>query len=325
MRLYVLTLFVVFMMTAQPVQAAQVPAAASWSLTAVGDIMLDRHVREQMKVKGNMYPFAKIAPQLKGAEVVLGNLEGPITANRSVATNNHLVFTFEPTVAPILKRVGLTTLSLANNHTLNFGQSGLISTRAALKKSGLEYFGDPKNRTGYHLTKTINHQQVVFLGYHGLVGGLDTVLLDVQRAHQKGEYVMVMAHSGVEYSLMFTARQQQDYRRLIDAGADLIIGAHPHVVEPLEVYHGKLIAYSLGNFIFDQYFSADTQQGLLLNMIFSSSTMTINIIPLLASNGQVAAAVGTVKTKLLERLAKSSVVTSAVRDNIRAGSFIISR
>lgn len=308
---------------AQPGVAAQVPESAGWSLTVVGDMMFDRHVREVLRTKGPTYPFSSIQPVLRDSDVVLGNLEGPITSNRTVATDSRLVFTFDPAVAPLLKQVGFTTVSLANNHTLNFGQAGLTSTRQTLQRAGVEYFGDPKNRTGYHLTKTLGQRQVTFLGYHGLVPGIDTVLLDIQRAHAKGEFIIVMSHSGTEYKLGVSAGQQRDYRRLIDAGADLVIGAHPHVVEPLEIYRGKLIAYSLGNFLFDQYFSADTQQGLLLKFYFSPAGTAVRIMPLEQIKTQVVLASGTTKTHLLERLAANSTVPTTAHETIRSGRLFI--
>lgn len=292
-------------------------------MTVVGDMMFDRHVREVMRTKGPTYPFASIQSVLKNSDVVLGNLEGPITSNRSVATDSRLVFTFDPTVAPLIKKVGFTTVSLANNHTLNFGSNGLTSTRQILQRAGIEYFGDPKNRTGYHLTKTLGQRQVTFLGYHGLASGIDTVILDIQQAHAKGEFVVVMAHSGIEYKLGFSAGQQRDYRRFIDAGADLVIGAHPHVVEPLEIYRGKLIAYSLGNFLFDQYFSADTKQGLLLKFYFSPAGISVRIIPLEQVRTQVVLASGITKQRLLDRVAANSSIPTAARDTIRSGRLFI--
>ena len=312
---------------AVPVLAAPVPAGAStWSLTAVGDIMLDRNVWAKIKQYGKDYPFAKITPQLKGVDVVLGNLEGPFTnSTKHAVSGGSLIFNFDPVMAPILKRAGLTTLSLANNHTLNQGQRGLNATRTTLKKNGIEYFGDPRNGTNYHLTKTINGERVTFLGYDNLDGKIAPVLLDVKRARQKGEYVIVVPHWGAEYQLGIQPKLQQQAKQLVDASADMILGGHPHVVEPFEIYKSKFIAYSLGNFIFDQYFSSDTQQGLMLKLAFTASTVTVNVIPLVSSKSQIAVADGAVKAKMLERIAKDSVVSSTIRDGIRQGTFSVTK
>ncbi|MEK7538193.1 MAG: CapA family protein, partial [Patescibacteria group bacterium] len=128
-----------------------------------------------------------------------------------------------------------------------------------------------------------------------------------------------------EYQLGIQPKLQQQAKQLVDAGADLILGGHPHVVEPFEIYQGKLIAYSLGNFIFDQYFSADTQQGLMLKLALTASTVTVNVIPLVSSKSQIAVADGAVKAKMLERIAKDSVVSSTIRDGIRQGTFSVTK
>lgn len=310
----------VAIVSADSTKAAPVPTT-QWNMTAVGDIMFDRYVRTLINTYGPDYPFTAIRSQLTG-DVVMANLEGPITTSTSVATNTRLIFTFDPKTAPALKRAGFTTLSLANNHTLNFGQTGLTATRTTLRANGLNFFGDPSNRTDYHLTKTINGRRVTFLGYHGLAKGIETVLTDVRRAHAKGELVIVMAHSGTEYNLKFTARQQTDYRRLIDAGADVIIAAHPHVVEPIEIYKNKLIAYSLGNFVFDQYFSSDTQQGLMLKLTFGSQ-LTIKFIPLDLTRVQPKVAGDALRQKILNRVATTSIGTRAQKSMLASGSLTL--
>ncbi len=310
-----------------PLLAAPVPAgASSWSLTAVGDIMLDRNVWVKIKAHGKSYPFEKITDQLRGSDIVLANLEGPFTNSaKHAVSGGALSFNFDPSMAPVLKRAGLTTLSLANNHTLNQGRKGLNGTRATLKKNGLDYFGDPRNGTNYHLTKTVNGERVTFLGYDNLDGKITQVITDIKNAHRKGEYVIVVPHWGAEYQLGVQPKLQAQAKQLIDAGADMVLGGHPHVVEPFEIYKGKFIAYSLGNFIFDQYFSADTQQGLMLKLAFSSSTITVNVIPLISVRSQIAVATGTVKTNLLNRLSNNSVVSTPVRNGIRKGIFTIAK
>lgn len=283
--------------------------------------MYDRWVRSLAEKHGYAYPLENITPALTG-DVVVGNLEGPITSNASVATDTHLVFTFDPKTAPVLRQAGFTTLSLANNHTLNFGQSGLTTTRAALDRAGLASFGDPRNRSGYTYTRNINGQRVALVGYHGLAAGLETVVSDVQEARANSDVVIVMAHGGSEYNLGFTTKQQHDYHALIDAGADLVIAAHPHVVEPLEIYHHKLIAYSLGNFIFDQYFSADTQQGLLMHLTFGSE-LTVTLAPLDLTKSQPKVAESTLARTLLQRLASTSIATNDQLAMIRSGTLTL--
>lgn len=308
------------------VVARPVLAADNWSLTAVGDIMLDRYVRQMMLKNGPLYPFSAIHDQLQNADLVVGNLEGPITTSSKHATaGGSLTFTFDPSTATALQQAGFTALSLANNHTLNFGERGLQSTRQYLQQAGIKPFGDPRNRSHFHLTQIINGQRITLLGYHGLVSGLETVLLDARRAHAKGETVIVFAHTGNEYALRFTARQQRDYRRLVDAGADLVIGSHPHVVQPLEIYHGKLIAYSLGNFVFDQYFSTDTQQQLMLQLQADTRRFAVQLVPLVSIRSQVRLAPAKLGQTVLNRLAQDSIVSTTQRQAIRSGVLTLTR
>lgn len=288
------------------------------TVTAVGDIMLDRYVRESVQKNGSTFPFAKIQSELNG-HIVVGNLEGPFTEQPSVATNEHLIFTFDPALAPTLKEVGFTVLSLANNHTLNFGQAGLESTRQILATASIQSFGDPANQHGFGLVQEVGGRKIAWLGYHGLVTGRDTIIEDIREAKAAGLFVIVMAHWGIEYQLAPATKQIADAHALIDAGADLIIGAHPHVVQPFEIYQGKFIAYSLGNFLFDQYFSVDTTQGLMLHLTFDDSVVGIEFVPLVMIAGQVTRLTGASRDTLLERLASGSILTAEQQNHIRQG------
>lgn len=311
--------------THAPAPATIIPAEPQpWTMLAVGDIMLDRYVRTTMKTKGMDYPFAAIKPTLAGHDVVVGNLEGPFTSHPSVATETHLIFTFDPAVAPILATVGFTDVSLANNHTLNFGQSGLDQTRQVLTSAGIKYFGDPRNKNWFGYIQEVAGRTIAFVGYVGLTKGLDGILSEIKDLRQRADVVIVMAHWGNEYQLNFNNRQQSDAHAMIDAGADLVLGAHPHVVQPFEVYKDKFIAYSLGNFLFDQYFSSDTLEGLMLQLNFSPSQLSIDLIPTVTERGQIHLLTGSRHDSLLSRLAADSVIPDTLRPDIRLGHFILS-
>lgn len=304
-------------------QPAQVVAPTTWTMRIMGDIMLDRYVRASTVTKGKDFPLAKIRDDLAGSDVVVANLEGPFTNQPSVATNSHLIFTFDPAMAPVLKSNGLTMLSLANNHTLNFGRAELDHTRAVLRSNGLDFFGDPSNLHGYGIIKNISGVRVAFLGYHAFAKGLDTILADIQEAKQQADFVVVMPHWGVEYALHFSAKQQQDAHAMIEAGADVVIGAHPHVVEPVEIYQGKFIAYSLGNFLFDQYFSRDTLEGMILSLSITGKNVSVNFIPVKTIKQQVTLLTGQERDALLARIASTSVVTDSQHQDIMAGQLVV--
>ena len=298
-------------------------ADATWSISIVGDMMFDRHVRTLLKTQSISSLMAPIRSQL-ASDFLIGNLEGPITPNRSIATDTKLLFTFDLSVAKQLRQAGFSAVSLANNHTLNFGQRGLDQTRSALRQEGITYAGDPRNRSGYGVVRTIKGVRVAMLGYHGLVSGLEQILSDVRTAKTRADIIIVMPHGGTEYQRTFSRRQQQDYRKLIDAGADLVVGAHPHVVQPLEVYKGKLIAYSLGNFIFDQYFSAETQQGLALMVKGEGKNIRrVELIPTQSQRSVVSPASAYSRSLLLKRLQLTSVLGPKNTQHILRGYILL--
>lgn len=304
--------------------SAQSSPATSWSLTAVGDIMLDRNVWNKIKQYGKTYPFAKITTELKGADMALGNLEGPFTSStKHAVSGGALLFNFDPIMAPVLKQSGFTILSLANNHTLNQGQAGLDATRQILKKLGLIAFGDPRNATGFTKTQTINDQKITFIGYHGLANGFESVVSEVKKARKTSDVVVVVPHWGAEYKLNIQPRLKVQAHQLVDAGADMVLGGHPHVVEPMEVYKNRFIAYSLGNFIFDQYFSSDTQQGLMLKITAEDKKLTIKIIPLVSVASQIQLAPAATRKTLLNRVAAGTPNSESIRRQIRSGTLIV--
>lgn len=233
-----------------------------------GDIMLDRIVLAKTKKAGDYnFPFLKITDFLKSFDLRIANLEGPITDFKSVsneAGGNRLIFTFSPLFLEPLKK-NFDILSLANNHTSNFGDKGLRQTRDYLDGAGIKYFGDPNNNVEYLATTTeFNSIKIGFIGFNELAkNGFENILLKIKELRPRVDWLFIYPHWGSEYETKKPSdKQQQEAREMIDAGADAVIGSHPHVVQPSEEYKGKMIFYSLGNFVFDQYFSAETMQGL---------------------------------------------------------------
>ncbi len=293
-----------------------VSPTSSLTLLAVGDIMLDRSVMLKTQAAGDYnHPFLLIDPLFKEYNLHLANLEGPITTNTSVSNGTggaRFTFTFSPKfVDPLKQRFEF--LSLANNHEQNFGQKGIDQTRKFLGDAGVHYFGDPNNVAAFiSVTTTYNNISMAFVGYHQLVEtGFENVIAEVKKLDSQVDVVIAMPHWGVEYQTEKPyPTQVSDAHALIDAGVDIIIGAHPHVVQPIEVYKDKVIFYSLGNFIFDQYFSEETQTGLAVGLqIEKSDTIKIKytLIPLDINNvSQPSVAKSPKKEKLLEHLRRFS-------------------
>jgi len=232
-----------------------------------GDLMFDRGIRYYAnKNGGNNFIFKKISPTLAENDLVVSNLEGPITANKSVSsgtvpgsTNNYF-FTFDPSVAETLFKQNIKLVDLGNNHILNFGSAGLKSTQEYLNKANVDYFGVPNGKRS--VVKTIGGVKIAFISYNEFAGDTSKIITDeIKKIKPEADIVIIFAHWGVEYNLNATEDQKSLAHQFVDAGADLVIGSHPHVIEPMEEYNGKRIYYSLGNFIFDQYFSEDTRNS----------------------------------------------------------------
>lgn len=290
-----------------PIPAVVVPPPPSpVVLTFVGDIMLDRDVWDRMRQSGADYPFRKIGDLFTGSDVVIANLEGPVTTRGSHSVvGGPLIFTFDPSVTASLKEAGITAVSLANNHTFNQGQAGLDETRANLTAVAIPSFGDPRKVDAAFVHHLVVHDKTVSLIGWNTIEIADNHLgdlLELVRAEQSAnDFVVVMPHWGVEYQQQ-TQRQISQAHQLIDAGADLVIGAHPHVVQGIEHYHEHLIVYSMGNFIFDQYWSVPTQRAIAVRYSLDTDTQTATVIPLQLDHAQPTKATGSVRDGILQQL-----------------------
>lgn len=253
-------------------------------LLFLGDIMLGRYVRTLMdKNRDPNYAFAKAHPATgPGANFlgtyfdrVIANLEGPIVPKPNYAQTG-TNFGFAPDTAQILKNNGIDIVSLANNHTLDQKQNGLSSTLDYLQQAKLKHFGHPilpiESDTLY---ETINGKKFAFLGFHDATHKLDEQAAAklIQKISPTVDYTIIYIHWGPEYQKTPSKRQQQLAHLFIDSGASLTIGHHPHIPQTIETYNGVPIVYSLGNFIFDQYWSDMTQHGLTIEAVFSTDPL----------------------------------------------------
>ncbi len=190
-------------------------------------------------------PFSGVLAVLEKDDLTIGNLEGPLTT-AGCGGGKAFVFRGEPAYAEMLTRGSVEVVSLANNHAEDCGVRGVEETRAALARHGVGHFG-----LGVVDKRVIKGVEVVNLGYTG--GELAVkaeVIRDVAKHKRPDNLVFVSFHWGVEGSLAFASTQQKLGRAAIDAGADLVLGHHPHVLQGIENYRGKRIVYSLGNFVF---------------------------------------------------------------------------
>ena len=239
---------------------------AHLKVLVVGDIMLDRNVRNLINKNGFDSFFSGVKDLIKNADIAVGNLEGAFTTNPSITAdlkNKALQFTFDPSLAPALSDLGFDVLGLANNHSYNYGKQGLESTRRYIGGAGMLYYGDPFNKDEISTTIIKNGIKIGFIGFHEFnYTNFENVLFEIAKLKNEVDVVIVSPHWGIEYQKEPTAKMKEWAHQFIDNGADMIIGAHPHIVGNTEIYNDKKIYYSLGNFAFDQYFSEATMNGI---------------------------------------------------------------
>jgi poly-gamma-glutamate synthesis protein (capsule biosynthesis protein) len=199
-----------------------------------------------------------------------------------------------------------------------------------LGDSGVKYFGDPNNIQNFlSVTTSYNNITFGFVGYHQLIEkGFEDIIAETKKLDTEVDVLIAMPHWGIEYAADTPSYlQKKEAHEMIDAGVDLIIGAHPHVVEPIEIYKEKVIFYSLGNFIFDQYFSEETMTGLAVGMKIEKDdteklNITYSLIPLdISKQSQASVAESPKKEKVLNHLYKFSQVDDLVKDAIKDGEF----
>ena len=251
----------------------------------VGDMFFDRHIRQVAEAEGGDYVFSCVDPLLQSADFVIGNLEGPITSNASVSVGtvvgsaNNYRFTFATTTAMLLARHSLKAVSLGNNHIENFGMSGLLQTHTYLDAAGVGYFGGVLGNEPVYRTDD-GGIALSFVGYNQFGGSSPAhVALTILEERAAGRVVIVFAHWGTEYSTT-TAQTRPIATLFAESGANAIIGSHPHVVGVHEYIGSTLVYYSLGNFIFDQYFSDAVMHGLAVALhITGDGTVTATEYP----------------------------------------------
>ncbi len=290
------------------------------SLFFAGDVMLGREVEALMQREGRDAPFLAIAPILQRSAVCVANLEGPIVSNP--VHTGHLKFHFDPKTAVVLAQAGFTHLGLANNHGMDQGLEGLRATRDILHSAKLIPMGDPtwdstpeveRAQVGTHavLLLTLNATEPYFqLSKH-------EALLRRLRAINPAAFLVVTVHWGHEFRPDANPQQETLGRALVEAGADLIVGHHPHVVQNIEQYRGKWIVFSLGNFVFDQWIQPEAQRNLLLKVTFPASGYRCELIPVEGGHAKPRPAKGDMRRQILDSIAAKS--SPEIQETLRSG------
>ncbi|MFA6376249.1 MAG: CapA family protein [Candidatus Paceibacterota bacterium] len=311
---------------AQAAVAESVAPGESVKILAFGDLLLDRYIKREIDRKGTDYTFKNIKDFLAGNDLALANLEGSFTDFKPRPLNpNNTSFTFDPALVKVLKESGFNLVNLANNHVYDFGKDGFAQSKVYLEKSGIGHFGDFYNEEDV-VIKEIRGVKIAFVGYNEF--GDPTVsgtLTKIKEAKKQADFTVVYAHWGVEYQTNFWIGSQEKGRQFVDAGADVVLGSHPHVVQPIEIYKGKVIFYSLGNFVFDQISSAEVRHGLAVRLILKKNDVEYDLYSTEMKNFQVGLASKEKSAEVLSWLAKKSIATDDFKSQIKTGKFIITK
>ncbi|MEK7638646.1 MAG: CapA family protein [Patescibacteria group bacterium] len=252
------------------------------SLTFVGDILLARNVEYLMQKQGTEYPFAGLNLSLIGNNsAVIGNFEAAIPQTHIRTPTEQITFSVATSAVPVLKKGGITHVSLANNHAHDFEAEGLKHTKKVLEMNTISTFGEPDSVSSESVNYVhIKDQTVALIALQGI--GMETAPVSwrslIRRATKQSDIQIVFIHWGDEYALRHSPAQEQLATELVTTGVDLIIGHHPHVVEDIGVIEGVPVFYSIGNYIFDQYFSKDVQEGLVLH-VYEDSGWYVHLLP----------------------------------------------
>ena len=248
-----------------PVQAQTI------RLSAVGDIMLGGTAGPEVARYGYDYPFLFVRGLFTGSDIVFGNLEGPLTKRGTRETEKTYVFRSPPAkVAPALKRAGFNIVSLANNHTMDYGPVGLEDTIDALKANRIAHAGAGANLAEARRPAVfhVGSSTVALLAYsvtlpENFYAGKESpgtafahesqVRADIERARRFADIVIVSFHWGQEGTTVLRDYQVRLAHAAVDAGAAAVIGHHPHILQAVERYRNAVILYSLGNFVFGSY------------------------------------------------------------------------
>jgi len=264
-------------------------------LVAVGDVMLGRGVGSLISANSPSYPFLLSRDLIGGADVAFGNLESPITSRGE--PGGGIVFRAQPEAVEGLSRAGFDILSLANNHSDDYGPVGLLDTMSHLDGGSIAYvgLGGEAGEGQAAVTMEVAGLRIAFLAYDhigprwidagdGFSGPAwlepESAYADVRRAADGSDFVVVSLHWGAEYVPLPDEHQQEVAHELLEAGAGLILGHHPHVIGGVTYDEKGFVAYSLGNFVFDQPFSVETMQGLVLrSLIDRTGLKQVQLIP----------------------------------------------
>jgi poly-gamma-glutamate capsule biosynthesis protein CapA/YwtB (metallophosphatase superfamily) len=273
-------------------------------INAVGDIMLGASALKTFEDRGYDYAFDETRSLLREGDINFGNLETPITDDGEASPNKQFTFRMSSKAVESLSRVGFNLFSLANNHIMDFGIRGLSDTLGILNRHGINFSGAGENVLVARAPAivTIRGKKIGLLAYSmtlptDFYAGIDRpgtafayqeyLRVDIPRVRKQCDFLIVSFHWGKELA-PFPEKYQIDIaHEVVDLGADLVLGHHPHVFQGIEIYQDHLIFYSLGNFAFSSY-SDKVRYGMMARMTLLKGRISqVEIVPLNVYNREV--------------------------------------
>lgn len=254
--------------TASAAAATTTTEAATLSVAAAGDVMGDRKVGTFIDKNGGAAVFTNVGSYFRDADLAFVNLESPLSNTGTERKYKEYTFRGRPALIEGLTSAGIDVVSLANNHQLDWSAAALKDEISRLDSAGVKHAGAGANSSAAAepaIVKT-NAGTVALLAYTQIISSSaatsssygtnpgtshSKVVSEIKAARKRADFVIVSMHWGTEYTNQETAEQRSLAHAAVDAGADLVLGHHPHVIQGLEIYKNKLIAYSMGDFVFD--------------------------------------------------------------------------
>jgi poly-gamma-glutamate capsule biosynthesis protein CapA/YwtB (metallophosphatase superfamily) len=255
-----------------------------------GDVMLGRSVNQRLLQTSDRFPFNDVADALKGFDLTVGNLECVVSRLGSPIPGKQYTFEGDPRGFGRLAAAGYSIMSVANNHSGDYGKAAFMDMLSHLPSHGITPVGGGANLAAAHqpVIRTIRSTTIGFLAYCEIEpfgfaattttpghAWLDASLMaaDIRALRPKVDFLIVFTHWGIEYHPIESGEQEAMARVAIDSGADFVVGAHPHVIQPSSTYRSKPIVYSLGNFVFDEMYSEDVRRGNVLSLTVQGSKL----------------------------------------------------
>ncbi|MGE5330091.1 MAG: CapA family protein [Deltaproteobacteria bacterium] len=284
-----------YVQNGQLAQKAAVIEKKGTTISFVGDILLASNVGLKIDEKGPEYPFEKVSSYLLASDLAVANLESAVAISGAAVQGKEYTFRADPKVLEGLKFSGFDVLSLANNHVLDFGREAFIETLRNIEDKGFNYIGAGKDIDEAYRPVIVEKkgEKIAVFGASrvipsgswyaaknspGVAGAYnpERLIEEMENIKKDVDYVIVYLHWGTEREELPNKYQKGLAKVLIDNGADLVVGTHPHVLQGFEFYKGKLIAYSLGNFIFTNY----NTPTMILNVVLEQKRIvSAQVIP----------------------------------------------